>query len=404
MLIDIPVFDPPAKKSYHLVRPEVQHGPRERLTLVAPGEVLLQRTASWGIHSSVLFDTGLLFGGGRPLLTHQRFRRDFPFPGDAGYAVYNEGDDPEEGILMCCTQGDDRNVHLVKVFHVGSEKFRLAQYLRIFLANLGESIEVFEVMDGRPLVPYQCAVTRRCVGARALAAPAEDDNRLAGVAAHGCATACRGGGQSSLGFGQGRRSVPGPSNREDALALLRGWLNGDSDLEEGLLLPMTFPEGGGLGRALNARAALRMAQTVLVDLQLEGARHAEALRTAQSALESFRAAPGGRLRRPEAAALNALAKVYLARNEPAPARAAAKEALALRQDRDAFSAMQTAKQAVARFQSDGDRGNEALALQTVAKTHMAHREFLRAARVAKEAQQILAQLGVGNLRPLEDRR
>lgn len=41
-----------------------------------------------------------------------------------------------------------------------------------------------------------------------------------------------------------------------------GWLNGDSDLEEGLLLPMTFPEGGGLGRALNARAALRMAQTV----------------------------------------------------------------------------------------------------------------------------------------------
>ncbi|CAK9091871.1 unnamed protein product [Durusdinium trenchii] len=251
MLIDIPVFDPPAKKSYHLVRPEVQHGPRERLTLVAPGEVLLQRTASWGIHSSVLFDTGLLFGGGRPLLTHQRFRRDFPFPGDAGYAVYNEGDDPEEGILMCCTQGDDRNVHLVKVFHVpdenfwswsqihfqlllesaqraaqlilngpglkelraideqlylvltiqsckrglplfpvvhdqmaptvciaagvpmglhrwrrfspdevGSEKFRLAQYLRIFLANLGESIEVFEVMDGRPLVPYQCAVTR----------------------------------------------------------------------------------------------------------------------------------------------------------------------------------------------------------------------------------------------------
>eukprot|EP00435_Cladocopium_sp_Y103_P042110 s1161_g11.t1 len=57
------------------------------------------------------------------------------------------------------------------------------------------------------------------------------------------------------------------------------------------------------------------------------------------------------------------------------------------------SAMQTAKQAVERFQHEGDRKNEALALQTVARTHIANREFLRAARVAKDAQTILAQLG-----------
>ncbi|CAE8701625.1 unnamed protein product, partial [Polarella glacialis] len=56
-------------------------------------------------------------------------------------------------------------------------------------------------------------------------------------------------------------------------------------------------------------------------------------------------------------------------------------------------AMQTAKEVVDRFRGEGDRRNEALALQTVARTHIAKKEYLRAARVAQDAQKILSELG-----------
>ncbi|CAE8645491.1 unnamed protein product, partial [Polarella glacialis] len=57
------------------------------------------------------------------------------------------------------------------------------------------------------------------------------------------------------------------------------------------------------------------------------------------------------------------------------------------------TAMQTAKEVVDRFRGEGDRRNEALALQTVARTHIAKKEYLRAARVAQDAQKILSELG-----------
>jgi len=180
---------------------------------------------------------------------------------------------------------------------------------------------------------------------------------------------------------------------QQALALLEGLLA--RDLEEGLRKNITSLQG--------------TSRLVLVDMHLTGGTLEDAQKAAEAALMSFRSAADQK----EVAALNALAKVHIAKQEPEIARRVAKEALALLQEMqmsegekealqllvtaelssNSGSAMQTAKQAVERFQSEGDRKNEALALQTVAKTHIANQEFLRAARVAKDAQKILAQLG-----------
>lgn len=43
---------------------------------------------------------------------------------------------------------------------VGSEKFRLSEYIQLFLQNLGEALPIYYIMDGRKLVPYQCVVRR----------------------------------------------------------------------------------------------------------------------------------------------------------------------------------------------------------------------------------------------------
>lgn len=180
----------------------------------------------------------------------------------------------------------------------------------------------------------------------------------------------------------------------EALTLLGGLLS--ADLEQGFRDSVLKLQG--------------VVYLVLVDVHLRSSLE-EAQEAAEAALKSFRSSTRREAR--EAAALNALAKVLIAKQEPVAARAAAKEALALLQElkekegekeamqllvsaelaSNSGSAMHTAKQAVERFQHEGDRKNEALALQTVARTHIANREFLRAARVAKDAQTILAQLG-----------
>ncbi|CAE7203983.1 unnamed protein product [Symbiodinium natans] len=43
---------------------------------------------------------------------------------------------------------------------VGSSKFYLSEYITVLLSNVGESIDVFNSMDGRTLMPYQCVVRR----------------------------------------------------------------------------------------------------------------------------------------------------------------------------------------------------------------------------------------------------
>ncbi|CAL1133147.1 unnamed protein product [Cladocopium goreaui] len=41
------------------------------------------------------------------------------------------------------------------------ENFPLSEYMRVFMERLGYQLKIFGVMDGRKLVPYQCAVVRQ---------------------------------------------------------------------------------------------------------------------------------------------------------------------------------------------------------------------------------------------------
>ena len=41
------------------------------------------------------------------------------------------------------------------------EKFHLSEYVQCFMERLGYQLKVYGVMDGRKLVPYQCAVVRQ---------------------------------------------------------------------------------------------------------------------------------------------------------------------------------------------------------------------------------------------------
>eukprot|EP00435_Cladocopium_sp_Y103_P039833 s1161_g10.t1 len=99
----------------------------------------------------------------------------------------------------------------------------------------------------------------------------------------------------------------------EALTLLGGLLS--SDLEQGFR-----------DYVLNLQGTVYL---VLVDIHLRSSLE-EAQQAAEAALESFRSSTRREAR--EAAALNALAKVLIAKQEPVAARAAAKEALALLQD------------------------------------------------------------------------
>ena len=45
--------------------------------------------------------------------------------------------------------------------HAGSEKFRLADYVQVFLKSLQQDVCVYGKMDGRRVVPYQCVVKRK---------------------------------------------------------------------------------------------------------------------------------------------------------------------------------------------------------------------------------------------------
>lgn len=259
------------KKSHVLVRPETRaaFGTGALLEHFAPGDAVLQRWADWGLLRlcSILFGdmAGPTFTKSArslktaPVLTHQRLRRDFPSPGDAAMAFFHEGDDAQEGFLMCSpTVATENKFDLVGVFRMpdekfgswtsihfqllldsatrashwllngprtremrqadaeayvvltiqsckrglplypfvaslqnagteptvciaagehlglekwirfspgqslpGSEKFRLSDYIQLFLQSLGEAVPIYSIMDGRKLVPYQCVARRQ---------------------------------------------------------------------------------------------------------------------------------------------------------------------------------------------------------------------------------------------------
>eukprot|EP00435_Cladocopium_sp_Y103_P034158 s1161_g8.t1 len=115
-----------------LVRPELFGTAGCGPAVLAPGEVVLRRPRrGWGINdTSVLFEE---MAGScecrmsplrlEPMVTHQRFRRDYPSEGDSAYAVFNEGDDPQEGMLMCSCGPGRELVDVVKIFCVPEETF-----------------------------------------------------------------------------------------------------------------------------------------------------------------------------------------------------------------------------------------------------------------------------------------
>jgi len=262
----ITVQDPPVKKSHVLVRPEIRAALASSLVHQGePGDAVVQHFADWGLLRlcSILFGdmaTGPAFTHDArrsktpPVVTHQRLRRDYPSPGDSAYACFHDGDDAQEGFLMCSPDLSTENkFDLVGVFRmpmdqfsswmsihfqllldsacrashwllngprsrelrdmdqdayvvltiqsckrglplyplpsasygveptvtiaageplglenwvrfspcqVGSEKFRLSEYIQLFLRNLGQEVTIYSTMDGRKLVPYQCLLKR----------------------------------------------------------------------------------------------------------------------------------------------------------------------------------------------------------------------------------------------------
>eukprot|EP00435_Cladocopium_sp_Y103_P027844 s2366_g6.t2 len=64
----------------------------------------------------------------------------------------------------------DESFHVSAGEHLGlvswtrfkpDEKFQLSEYMRVFMERLGHQLRTYRVMDGRELVPYQCAVVGR---------------------------------------------------------------------------------------------------------------------------------------------------------------------------------------------------------------------------------------------------
>lgn len=194
------------------------------------------------------------------------------------------------------------------------------------------------------------------------------------------------------------------------LALQRGVETARKFLEDALNLLEGLRGSVRQGERLPVGAEALESEITLVLVETEMGEPAKAAERAGDARTRFQRDGRKDL---EAAALQLLARAYIAQKEPSAGREAAREAIRLRQELNdtkgeketlqllvsaellgnTGSAMQIAKQAVERFKNEGDSRNEALALQTVAKTHIANQEFLRAARISKDAQRILGQLG-----------
>jgi len=141
--------------------------------------------------------------------------------------------------------------------------------------------------------------------------------------------------------------------------------------------------------------------------------HEEAVKVGTGALERFKVS-SDKLR--EAAVSEVVAKSHLARHEPDEASQAASTALKLHRetagslieqekmvqtvvqaelmkDGRAGVASDTTKDTVARLRQEEGEVGEAIALQAVAQAHIAKKEYLRAAREAKNAQRLMGKLG-----------
>jgi len=90
------------------------------------------------------------------VLTMQSFRRGCPLIPEMGAATGKQVTTIDAGAKMGLTSWTRYHPNLA-----GNRKFRLADYLRVFLERIGERASIYGTLDGQELLPYQCAVCRK---------------------------------------------------------------------------------------------------------------------------------------------------------------------------------------------------------------------------------------------------
>lgn len=112
-----------------------------------------QRASHWYLNRPGLQELREVDREAYIVLTIQSCKRGLPLYPAA------EGAEATVTIAAGAQLGLDRWVRF-SPSQVGSEKFRLAEYIQVFLKSLGQEVGVYGQMDGRRLVPYQCVVKR----------------------------------------------------------------------------------------------------------------------------------------------------------------------------------------------------------------------------------------------------
>eukprot|EP00438_Fugacium_kawagutii_P033890 Skav220979 [mRNA] locus=scaffold1541:29091:40106:+ [translate_table: standard] len=137
-MTDIFVEGAPERPCNLLVRPEVRGQTQMSLRwlrTIAPGDSIVERASTlW-----VLRIASLLFGNSAG-----------PFRTDGLKA------DAADAVIISA----GKNLNLTRWTRFNQGKFRMAEYMRCFMGALDHEVSIYDSLDGRNLVPYQCVVLR----------------------------------------------------------------------------------------------------------------------------------------------------------------------------------------------------------------------------------------------------
>lgn len=109
---------------------------------------LAHRTCNWLLNRPGIVQLRAADESFYVILQIQSFQRGFPL-----VPVFDE-----ERAIVTIDAGEALGFRYWTRFQ--SERFHLRQYLKCFLAAIGQEIEIFDTLDSRRLVPYQCVVCR----------------------------------------------------------------------------------------------------------------------------------------------------------------------------------------------------------------------------------------------------
>eukprot|EP00438_Fugacium_kawagutii_P015808 Skav206884 [mRNA] locus=scaffold3287:13187:18436:- [translate_table: standard] len=178
---------------------------------LAPGEAVLERSSSmWVVKmASVLFGNfqgplhlspmsevsrflrSNFFYDNLPTLARHQLRRDFPQPGDCTYVAPEMREMDSQMYIVLCMRSFNRGPPMVphssgevtitsgkdmgraaaasrrtsppglaSALSPRRDGFCLAEYLKLFMSQLGHALTTYETLDCCKLVPYQCVVKR----------------------------------------------------------------------------------------------------------------------------------------------------------------------------------------------------------------------------------------------------